>query len=130
MEQTTTAYLAQVKTRLISSTAVHTFEILKERATPINGYIRVRLRLCNGDFVEAAEYFEHGDDGPRTVDYRYHWVDTQQRLRRRWDSAPHHPELPGFPHHVHEGSEDNVQAGQPRSLLALLAYIETALSET
>lgn len=56
MEQTTTAYLAQVKARLISSAAVHTFEILKERATPIHGYIRVRLRLCNDDFVEAVEF--------------------------------------------------------------------------
>ena len=129
MEQTPTAYLAQVKARLISSAAVRTFEILKERATPINGYIRVRLRLCNDDFVEAAEYFEYGHDGLRTVDYRYHWVDAQQHLRRRWDNAPHHPEISGFPHHIHEDSEDNVQAGQSLSLLAMLAYIETALSE-
>ena len=130
MEQTTTAYLAQVKARLISSAIVHTFETLKERATPINGYIRVRLRLHNGDVVEAAEYFEHEHHGLRTVDYRYHWVDAQQRLRRRWDSAPHHPEIPGFPHHMHDGSEDNICAGQPLSLIEMLAYIETILADT
>jgi hypothetical protein len=70
VEPTTTAYLDEVKARLVSSAAVHTFQILKERATPINGYLRARLVLRNGDFVEAAEYFEHGQTGPRTVDYR------------------------------------------------------------
>jgi Family of unknown function (DUF6516) len=78
-------------------------------------------------FVEAAEYFERGPTELKTVDYRYHWADAQQRLRRRWDNAPHHPELPGFPHHIHDGSEDNVRDGRPLSLLDLLAHIEATI---
>jgi hypothetical protein len=114
----------------MSSAAVYSVDVLKERVTPLNGYIRARLRLHNGDFVEAAEYFEQGPVGLKTIDYRYHWADAQQRLRRRWDNAPHHPELPGFPHHIHDSSEDNVQDGQPLSLLDMLAYIEAILTET
>lgn len=65
-----------------------------------------------------------------TVDYRYHWTDAQQRLRRRWDNAPHHPDVPGFPHHVHEGSEDRVQEGRPFNLLELLARLEADLVDS
>jgi len=82
VEQTTTTYLHEVKARLVSSTAVHSFQILKERITPVNGYLRVRITLHNGDLLEAAEYFEQGVEGPTSVDYRYHWMDKEQRLRR------------------------------------------------
>ena len=124
MEQTTTTYLHEVKARLVSSTAVHSFQILKERITPVNGYLRVRITLHNGDLLEAAEYFEQGVEGPTSVDYRYHWMDKEQRLRRRWDSAPHHPEVQGFPHHMHEGNEGAVREGHPLSVLEVLALIE------
>ncbi len=128
MEWTPTAYLDEVKARLVSSTAVHSFQILKERVTPVNGYIRVRITLRNGDLLEATEYFEQGVEGPKTVDYRYHWIDHEKRLRRRWDSAPHHPAVPSFPHHVHERNEENVHGGHALSLLEVLALIEAELS--
>jgi hypothetical protein len=35
--------------------------------------------------------------------------------------------VPGFPHHTHEGSEENVQEGYPFNLLELLALIEAEI---
>jgi len=35
------------------------------------------------------------------IRYSFHWQDAQGKLKQRWDNAPHHPELPNFPHHVH-----------------------------
>jgi hypothetical protein len=43
--------------------------------------------------------------------YKFHWQDSQGRLIKRWDNAPHHPEVEGFPHHLHDGSEENVIPG-------------------
>lgn len=63
MERSATAYLSQVKVRLISSAAVRTFRILKQRTTPASGYLRVRLVLWNGDCVEAAEYSSRAMQG-------------------------------------------------------------------
>jgi len=43
---------------------------------------------------------------------------------KRWDNAEHHPEISISPHHVHEGSEKNIQPHKPmnaQELLALLA---------
>ena len=33
--------------------------------------------------------------------YRYHLQDAENALVRRWDNAPHYPDLPTFPHHCH-----------------------------
>jgi hypothetical protein len=58
------------------------------------------------------------------VDYRYQWVDFQKGTPRcRWDSTPDHPELDNFPHHIHEGSEENVIPGEPLSICQLLDII-------
>ncbi|MEA1899197.1 MAG: DUF6516 family protein, partial [Thermodesulfobacteriota bacterium] len=40
--------------------------------------------------------------------YSFHWQNAQGRLRQRWDNAPHYPDLPNAPHHVH-GENDSVQ---------------------
>ncbi|MEW6262680.1 MAG: toxin TumE [Thermodesulfobacteriota bacterium] len=36
-----------------------------------------------------------------TLDYRYHLQDEESRLIFRYDSTPHFPEMPNFPHHKH-----------------------------
>lgn len=108
------AYLEAIKLRLIVSPVIAEYRILKERATRTDGYLRLRATLANGDFLEMVEAFERGPSEIVVVDYRHQWMDAaQSRLRRRWDGTPHHPELPGFPHHVHIESEGAVISGEP-----------------
>ena len=96
------SYLEAIKRSLIVSPIIAEYRILKERATRTDGYLRLRATLTNGDFLEMVEAFERGPAEMVVVDYRHQWMDAaQSRLRRRWDGTPHHPELPGFPHHVH-----------------------------
>ncbi|MEA3359588.1 MAG: DUF6516 family protein [Thermodesulfobacteriota bacterium] len=38
----------------------------------------------------------------------FHWQDRVDNLIKRWDNAPHFPDLKGFPHHVHIGKNDTV----------------------
>jgi hypothetical protein len=49
-------------------------------------------------------------------------------LLRRWDNTPHHPDLPGFPHHVHTGTGDHVYPGQPASIFTVLDEIARLLT--
>ncbi len=124
-----TSYLADVEAALISSPAIADFEVVRSWANTDDGYIRVQATLANGDFLEASEYFAFQGGYLVTVDYRYQWMDAEQtRLRRRWDSTPHHPELENFPHHVRGVDEENVIAGRPMSLIQLLAVLEAELS--
>ena len=122
------AYLEAIKLKLVTSRVIADCQVVKERITATDGYLRIRATLHNGDFLEAAEYFERMPEGVRTVDYRYQWLDsTKKELRCRWDSTPDHPELPNFPYHVHRGSEETVIAGQALSICQVLDLIADAL---
>jgi hypothetical protein len=122
------AYLEAIKLRLIASPVIAEYRIVKERATRTDGYLRVRATLVNSDYLELVEAFERGPSEIAAVDYRHQWMDAGQiQLRRRWDGAPHHPELTGAPHHIHVESEDNVIPGQPMSILAVLNELERLL---
>jgi hypothetical protein len=62
------------------------------------------------------------------VTYSYHWADAAGRLIQRWDSTPHFPALPGFPHHIHDGASGEVKPGRPVDIFAILEHISQALA--
>ena len=114
-------YVLQLKAKLTISPIVASFNLVEEKVWPDQGYIRLRMSLSNGDFLEAAEYFVLEDDDCITRRYRYQWMDGERReLRKRWDNVEHYPDLPGFPHHVHVGKEENVKPGERLSIVELL----------
>ncbi|MDM8552371.1 DUF6516 family protein [Desulfobacterales bacterium HSG2] len=118
-------YITEIKAKLSAARIVSSIVILEEYALPGHGYFRARLRLCNNDFLEVAEYFipEQGHFIPKR--YRYQWMDeSKQVLKKRWDNVEHFPNLPGFPHHVHVGSELNVEPGMPLSISEVIDIIE------
>ena len=67
--------------------------------------------MANGDLLEIAEFFVLEADTITVERYKFHWQDPQGRLIKRWDNAPHHPEVGGFPHHLHDGSEEHIVPG-------------------
>jgi Family of unknown function (DUF6516) len=122
-------YITEIKVRLLTSAAIKSFTIVKERAIQDQGYFRARLTLKNGDFLEIVEFFIVKNQTCMTETYRYQWMDeTQQQLRKRWDNVEHFPDLPNFPHHVHILEESNVHPSQLRSILEIIDYIEQELN--
>jgi len=114
-------YVLQLKAKLAISPIVVSFDIVEEKVWPDRGYIRIRMALSNGDFLEAAEYFVLEDEDCVTHRYRYQWMDGECReLRKRWDNVEHYPDLPNFPHHVHVGREGDVEPGERLSIVQLL----------
>jgi len=114
-------YVLQLKARLVTSPIVVSFTIVEEEVWSDRGYIRIRMMLSNGDFLEAAEYFVLEDEECVTYRYRYQWMDGGRReLRKRWDNVEHYPDLQDSPHHVHVGGEKNVEPGARLSIIQLL----------
>jgi len=114
-------YVLQLKARLVTSPVVASFTFVEEKVWLDRGYIRIRMALSNGDFLEAAEYLVLEDDQCITRRYRYQWMDGEQRkLHKRWDNVEHHPDLPNFPHHVHVGRKENVEPGKRLNIIQLL----------
>lgn len=122
------AHLTETRVRLTTSPVVWAFSVMEDRVGLDYGYLRVRVELVNSDFLELAEYFVARNDTVEVKRYRYQWMDsTQQILRKRWDNAQHHPELPNFPFHIHDGSEENVIPGVALAMVDLLALLEELL---
>ena len=121
-------YLVAVKEKLNASLIIASIEIVDERVLLNRGYFRARLTLTNNDFLEIAESFTIQDNQLITLDYRYQWMDaSKQMLKQRWDSVKHYPNLPNFPHHVHIGSESNVESGQCRNIIEFIDFMESTL---
>jgi hypothetical protein len=122
-------YLTEIKSRLVTSPIINSVEALVEEwALTDQGYIRARLGLNNGDFLEVAEYFVVENEQCVTRRYRYQWMDQRRVvLRKRWDNVEHFPDLPNFPHHVHTDDQSAVP-GYSLSILDLIGVLEKELT--
>ena len=65
-----------------------------------------------------------------TVDskYSYHWQRKSGKLICRWDNAPYHPSVKTFPHHKHEGKQENVLPTEEITLEVVLNAIERRIA--
>jgi hypothetical protein len=120
---------AEYERALLASPVVARFTVLKRRIIERAGFMRVRAELTNGGLLEFSEFWNTEDNDETTLrKYTYHWQTAGGQLMRRWDNAPHHPELPHAPHHVHPGDEAPEGNLQPPTLQTVLAEIEAKLS--
>jgi hypothetical protein len=120
-------YLSRIKEWLLTDPLVREFEITRERTTVADGYLRARLILKDHSLLEFSEYVQRfARDDIQVVTYSYHWAAADNHLIRRWDNAPHFPDLPGFPHHIHDGRSGEVRSGRPMDIFAVLAQIRIA----
>jgi Family of unknown function (DUF6516) len=92
------AYVEAMKERFVTDPLVTRFQVLRERSTLMDGYLRARLALADGSQLEFSEYMQRSSAGEIVViTYSYHWADANNQLIMRWDNTPHSPDLPGFP---------------------------------
>jgi len=97
------AYFVLIKERLVTEPNVAGFQIMRARTTLMDGYLRARVQLINQSRLEFSEYIQLSSTGQiQVVTYSYHWANERNQLIRRWDNTPHFPELPNFPHHIHD----------------------------
>ena len=124
------AYVLNIKTRLLNESNVVEYRITHERATDADIYVRARIKLANDGYLLISEYGEGDESGDiHVIMYSYHWMDAHDKLIARWDNAKHYPDLPGFPHHWHNGDEKNVLPGEPMNLFKVLDFIATRLNQ-
>jgi Family of unknown function (DUF6516) len=96
-------------------------------ATGRIGFMRYRLTLINDDLVELTERVEVQAGEIVVTKYRHHWQNQEGVLIKRWDNAPHYPQVVSFPHHLHDGSEANVVAHLPGQALQVWRIVVAML---
>ncbi|MCB0154002.1 MAG: hypothetical protein KDF65_04330 [Anaerolineae bacterium] len=128
---TTAEYLAEIHLMLVNNPIVANYTVVRQRLTSQSGYLRVRIDLANGDFLEAAEFFHLTLTDIEVGDYHHQWMDdTRTVLQKRWDSTPHYPHLENAPHHCHDGSEENVIPSRPLGIQEVLVVISHEIYPT
>ena len=92
-------------------------------------HYRLRTTLWDGSLLECAERASLQLGRVHIDKYSFHWQRPDGSLIRRWDNAPHHPEIESFPNHVHDGDELNVLVHEAVDVFGVLELIEEALPE-
>ncbi len=122
-------YLAYVKALIIANPKVAGWKALREEAQGELGLFRYRITFQDGSLLEMFERFQIVNGELLVTKYRHHWQDAAGRLLKRWDNAAHHPEISTHPHHVHDGSEEDVRSYEPIGAEGILALISSMFSE-
>lgn len=94
-------YLDRIEKAIVTLNDVYIERYEEEILTPQRVNLRVRVRFIKGHLLEINEAIVAEIDGLRWLDYRYHYQDEKNSLIFRYDSTPHFPDLPSFPHHKH-----------------------------
>ena len=106
-------YLNAVEQAILQTNHVYVERYVEEILTSERINLRIRLRAENGHLLEIHEAVVIADGELVHLDYRYHCQDAQARLRFRYDSTPHFPNLPSFPHHKHLSDGLVIAADRP-----------------
>lgn len=120
-------YFDSVERLFLLSPVVLSFQVSEREERLQEGFIRMRGVLFNGDLLEAFEFVVITRDQIQILTYRIHWQSGDGRLKRRWDNAPHHQDIPTFPYHVHHGPAEGVDPSEPMTIQKVLALIEEEL---
>ena len=115
---------------IVESPYIKSSQVKEKRIRRFEAYIKIRLTLIDDSILDVTEYIYAADEDNAQINrYSYHWMDAASRLRVRWDNVRHYPNLPGFPHHLHDGDDKNVLPGEPMTLLKVLDFIAKRLNQ-
>ncbi len=93
---------------------------------PESGKLVGVIYYFDGSRLEITERVEIENRRPAKTDYVYQYVSEGEPVFR-YDNAPHHPNLPNYPHHKHVGRQ-RITALEP-SLKQVLEEVAGLLKE-
>ena len=111
-------YIAKVETKISEIRWLikkDSLEVEFPEGTKI-GYLKGHVVFINNSLLFFAEIIS-----PYQKFYRFHYVDKNNSLSQRWDTAPHHKEIKTHPFHTH--TPEGVFESKPLSLLQILDII-------
>ena len=120
------AYFQQVRDALDSCPVVQASNITYDKRSTYEGFLRGEVYFIDGSVLHLREFIDT-ETTPDRLTYVYQYMKPDRQFVFRYDNTGHHKKLnlPTYPHHKHDGSEDNVIASLAPNLGAVLREIET-----
>lgn len=118
-------YFRQIHREIESCPVIRLMNVAEEKRGTYEGYIYGELTFLDDSILLFREYVDVEDQTDRLM-YSYHYTDTEGKLIFRYDNTGHHRKLKltTYPHHKHEGSQDNVLSSSAPVLAAVLDEIQ------
>jgi hypothetical protein len=119
------AYFQQIHNLIESSEIRELFNLDCEKRGLYEGFIRGKINFKDNSLLHLREFVYVEITIDRKM-YSYQYVNAKNNLIFRYDNTEHHQKLnlPNFPHHKHDGSEDNVVISDAPFLADVLKEIE------
>lgn len=120
------AYFQQVRQLVDECVSLQLSTVTYDKRGTHEGFVRGELDFVDGSLLHFREFVDVEIEVDRLM-YVYQYMDTARNLVFRYDNTGHHKELglPTYPHHKHEGSEDNVVPSSAPDFASILGEIET-----
>jgi len=114
-----------------SCLVVQLSNITYEKRGTHEGFIRGRLTFVDSSTLYWREFIDVEITEDRLM-YFYQYMDSSNKMLFRYDNTGHHKKLglSTYPHHKHEGSEDNVVPCTAPDLATILQEIESLVQLT
>lgn len=112
-------YLTSIRTAVGAIAAAHVDYYREQARSSQVALLQFRLSCPSGELLEVGEALAQAATALTWLRYRYHFQ--SGTLVLRYDSAPHHPELPTHPEHRHVNQV--TEAAVRPSLLAFLKEV-------
>ncbi len=112
-------YFKSIEHLLINSKLIADKTIDFKEFSIDEGMVTGRLLFLGGYTLNFMEYILIGQQRPK---YRFNLSDSKGKLIFRYDNAPHHKEIPTYPHHKHLGTQ--VKPSKEVGLKEVISEIE------
>jgi len=118
-------YFQQIHKTIARCLIVQASRITYDKRGSYEGFISGDIYFVDDSILHIRE-FADVESGINRLMYRYHYMTEIKALILRYDNTGHHRKLnlPTYPHHKHEGSEENVIRSSAPVLEEVLKEIE------
>jgi len=122
-------YFQLIHEAIQTYTVVQSFTLISEKQGTYEGFIRGEVKFTDASVLYLREYVTVETIIDRDM-YSYQYMDASNNLIFRYDNTTHHKKLniPNYPHHKHDGSQDNIISSDAPMLVDVLQEIERMLS--
>lgn len=122
-------YFAYLQSVIEACPVLQTFNITYDKRSTYEGFIHGEIIFVDNSLLHLREFVDV-ETLPDRLTYVYQYVDAAQTLVFRYDNTGHHRQLnlPTYPHHKHNGGENNVTVSSAPDLVVVLREIQMLLA--
>ena len=118
-------YFQQIRETIEACLILQSSNVAYDKRGTHEGFVHGELYFADGSTLHLREFVDVETNVNRLM-YVYQYMSAAKTLVFRYDNTGHHKKLnlPTYPHHKHEGAQDNIVLSSAPDLAAVLTEIE------